>query len=193
MLILTFQRKELLGKIYSGSYSANIWKSAYAHSSIRFTKGYNKILKSISNKTELGLLPEDSCMWGWVSNPYTKLFFPKDSFVAIFMEIPESKLVYSDYDKFTDYIHGDSSNDDFILDDLTSVSEEGCIQCSFMSIKPENICLVTEIDTLPSLEGNVGEIYLKTLARIAWLDICNGLSVYSNEFYKEDCYRKLSI
>lgn len=133
MLVLTFQDKGVLRKLQKGCYFPSLMKSEYAHASVEFTMGYNKILNELS-KIDYSLLEGDSCLWAWVHSPadeMVQLLVSEDK-VAIYMDVDEKKVVFSDYDKYTNFVLGDSDDMDFILDDVEDIDIDGmCIQCSF--------------------------------------------------------------
>ena len=176
MLILTIQRKEICESILKGNYIPNIWESDYALLSNRFTKGYKKILNTLEDKTGRYLSDSESCYWGWVYNPYTKFFYPGEEYKAIFINVPESEIVFSDYDLYSDYVHEDSYNDNFILENLQGVKKSDCIQCSFLSCNPKNICLVSDLSSVDNLRGTIGDIYIKALIRDSWLELSRSAS-----------------
>lgn len=130
MLVLTFQKKELVDKILNKSYYVDLSKSTFAYNSIRFTRGYNKIIRSLKSK-EVDLLDTEGVLWGWVSNPSHEMVktYLNKGYVAMFIDIDPEKCVMSDYYKFSDYVVGDSSDNNFVLDKVKDIRM--CIQCSF--------------------------------------------------------------
>lgn len=167
MLVLTIQRKEILEKILNKTYHVNLWQSPFAYQSIRFTEGYNIILNKLQDKAGVPLLEGESCFWGWVKNPYIDFFaYDKDKYVALFVDIPKSQLVLSDYDKYTDYVLENSYDNDFILDSSKPLPE--CVQCSFLHLKPENIKLTVPLDMLNKDSKSVTEMYHLVSYRCIW-------------------------
>lgn len=155
MLVLTVQKYSILQQVYSKhGYFPNFEKSECAFLSPKYTKGYQEILKSLSDKTCKDYVKGvDSCMWGWVKEPFLG-FYPsnvgksqKDRLYAVFCNIPEEDMVLSDYDKFCDYIEGYSNRKDFVID---NIKDAECVQCSFWRLQPENIQIVMDIDNLKS-------------------------------------------
>ena len=140
MLVLTVQSYRNIQKIYNESYIPDLRKSRYAYLSTRYLRGYMYNIESLSKKTGIsyryGL---DSCMWGWVKNPYLPFYYNsgnipfKDRMYAVFFEIDESESVLSDYDKYCRYVENES-NENFFID---SVDQADCVQCCFWGINPE--------------------------------------------------------
>lgn len=130
MLVLTFQKKEIAQKIRNGSYHVSMSKSTFAYSSLRFTIGYKSMISSLQSKG-VELLPDEGVIWAWVSSPSKEMVknYLRKGYVALYIDIDPSKCVMSDYYKFSDYVTGDSTEKDYILDRVDSTKE--CIQCAF--------------------------------------------------------------
>lgn len=154
MMVLSVQEYPVVKGILDRSYSPNFIESSYACSSIRFTKAYFKILLELSKKTgrefRYGF---DSCMWGWVNVPFLPLH-RKNGFkgyskrkYAIFVEVPEQELVFSEYNLFCDYVNEQKDYDGFILDNFFYQFFDH-VQCSFWNIDPARIHLIVDIDCL---------------------------------------------
>lgn len=173
MLVLTIQRKEILEKILNNSYNVNIWKSPYAFQSVRFTEGYSIILDKLQEKIGAPMLEGESCYWGWIKNPYID-FFAKDAddYVALFVDVPENQMVFSDYDKYTDYVLEESTDKDFILTS-DKVRSSSCIQCSFWNLRPENIKLSVPLSMLNRDSKSVSEMYHLASYRCIWFYFSN--------------------
>lgn len=151
MLVLTVQSYRNIQKIYNESYIPDLRKSRYAYLSTRYLRGYMYNIESLSKKTGIGYrYGLDSCMWGWVKNPYLPFYYNsgnipfKDRMYAVFFELNESESVLSDYDKYCRYVENES-NENFFID---SVDQADCVQCCFWGINPKNIKLIVELDKL---------------------------------------------
>ena len=170
MLVLTIQKKEVIDKIYKGSYRVNMWKSEYAFASPRFTKGYNIIKSNLVRKTGSFMLTSDSCYWGWVCNPFYSFFDLKrmyNEYYAVFVDIPEEELVLSDYDKYTSFVLEESDSEDFMVEEVLP-GDTRCIQCSFKELNPEDIVFISDISILSDIEGDISSVYLKSALRLQW-------------------------
>ena len=162
MMVLTVQKYKFLQEIYRGGYIPNISKSPYAYLTPRYTKGYSTILSELSKKTGRYYIEGiDSCRWGWVRNPFLGFYnFNRgkkleDRLYAVFCNINEEDLVMSDYDKFMQYIDGDVSKPDFMLDDFVKGE---CIQCSFWNLSCKDIFLIVDLDNVKT--GNfISDMY----------------------------------
>lgn len=169
MLVLTIQRRDIVGKILNGTYHVNLWQSPYVYQSIRFTEGYNKILNELERKTKTSLIDGESCYWGWVKNPYIDFFnYNKDEYVALFVDIPKSEMVFSDYDKYTDYVLENSNETDFIVESITDSVPSDCVQCSFLSLDPSNIKLTVPLSMLNKGCKSVSDMYHAASCRYIW-------------------------
>lgn len=151
MLILTIQERSVVDAIKKGTYKPNFWKSKFSCMSVEFTKGYAKILSRLKEKTGAYLSDSDSCLWGWAKAPYIRFHTAtpdwKENSVAVFAEVPDSEVVLSDFDVFSEYVLGESDREDYILDNFPD-DENMCVQCSFLNIKPENILLEVDMSRL---------------------------------------------
>ena len=167
MLVLTIQRKDIVNKILNNTYHVNLWQSPYVYQSIKFTEGYNKILHELERKTKTPLMDGESCYWGWVKNPYIDFFnYDKNNYVALFVDIPKSQMIFSDYDKYTDYVLENSTEDDFILN--SSKDMPSCVQCSFLRLNPMNIKLTVPLDMLNKDCKSITEMYHAASYRYIW-------------------------
>lgn len=130
MLILTFQKRDIVSKILSGVYSVDLRKSEFAYSTVRFTKAYSIILKMLKKKNP-NMMVGEGCLWGWVSNPDENMVknYLNKGYVAMYVDVDKSKCVFSDYDMYTDYAQECTDNNKFILS--TTKNPSRCIQCSF--------------------------------------------------------------
>lgn len=152
MLVLTVQTRDVVERILSGEkYTPDFSKSTYAYLSPRFTKAYNKTLKELSRKTKkYYTMGVDSCIWGWVGKPFLDFYAIESGSknsgkYAVFCEIDEKDLVFSDYDKYSDYIEGYTDSLDFMV---SEVSNDACIQCAFWSLSKRNIVSIVELNSI---------------------------------------------
>lgn len=169
MLIMSVQKEKRLDSIISGTYKPNLYKSRYGCMSIRYTKGYNKIKRLLSKK--LGIVTETSTStyWGWAKCPYIKFHcnvnVAPEELVVLFLEIPESQCVLSDYDKYCDYVNEDSNSMDFILENINDKNAL-CVQANFLSIKKENILLTIPYESIAKYQEKgytISELYEKAI------------------------------
>ena len=155
MNILTVQRYKDIQRIYSSEgYKPDFAKSSYAYASRRYTRAYLEVLNKLSKKTGKDYLPGlDSCIWGWSNNPFLGFYESnkgkrlEDRRYAMFCSIPESDMVYSDYDKYCDFIEENTNDKNFFVDSPTGAE---CVQCCFWSLRPENINVIVDLDNIKS-------------------------------------------
>lgn len=171
MMVLTIQRYKHIQKMYRNSYIPDFSKSRFAYLSPRYTKCYKTILKQLAEKTDRYYIDGlDTCMWGWVRNAYldfyNKSLFPsnkylkkQDRYYAVFCDIPEDEMVLTDYDKYCDYLEGNTNSLDFFVKDF---SKSECIQCSFWDLSPDKIKLIIDVDNLKS-NNFINEIFNERL------------------------------
>lgn len=129
LLVLTFQKSSVAKSISEGIYHVELNKSPFAFSSLRFTMGYKRVLKALKEK--INILPDEGCIWGWVSSPSAEMVknYLRKGYVAMYIDVNPEKCVLSDYEKFTDYVVGDTQDNDFIKEDIKD--NKHCVQCSF--------------------------------------------------------------
>jgi len=168
MLVLTFQKKDIYDKILDGKYSVDFWKSPYAFLNTRFTEGYRKINKLVSNKLGLAESVKDACFWGWVQNPFLEFIKNPEDYVAIFVELPSKSMVFSLYDCFTDYCLENSENSDYIIS-KGNIKSNDCVQCSFKDLPRDSIRLAVDLNLLEGLNGSIESMYISTMLRVQWL------------------------
>lgn len=147
MLVLTFQKRQIANKIKERNYYVDLNKSNFSNSSFRFTLGYNKILKELRSKG-ITMAQNEGCIWGWVSNPSREIIknYIHMGYIAMFIDIDESKCVMSDYDVFNSYVQKESNDSQFIVS--YPKDNKHCIQCAFTI---DAIYGVRGIYTLPSI------------------------------------------
>lgn len=158
MLLMTVQKKEIVEKIREGNYKANFWKSDYSCISPRYTKGYMAIKSALEGKLNVSLSESCSPMWAWVGYPYLdfhRLSGGDSKMVAMFIDIPENQIVFSDYDKYCRYIYDEGNIEDFIIPSISGIdleSSETCIQASFLKIEPSQIILTVDFKNFRDVE-----------------------------------------
>lgn len=160
MLVLTVQKKAYAKDILQGVYQPDLWKSDFALLSTRFMRCYQRVLKRLDKKLSYSLSATDSCYWGWVTTPFYGMYGLREGYVAIFTEIEDSSIVLSDYDKYTDYVHGATNKMNFFVSGIEG-KQNKCIQASFRGIG--KIKLVVELDKIKDMKGNVQDVYYKLL------------------------------
>lgn len=149
MLVLTIQKKSIAQKIINGNYKADFWKSSFSCISPRFTSGYNICKNELENKLGKSFSEDFSPIWAWVGYPYIKFhtYLYEGDLVALFLDVPASEMVFSDYDKYCDYIYGESTDKDFMLgftDARNAGKRNRCVQACLESINPNNILLTVD-------------------------------------------------
>ena len=149
MLVLTFQDRDTIKKIKKNMYVPKLDNSSYAYNSIEFTMGYKKVLNELRKKDEF--LPEDeSCLWGWVFSPLEEmiLMLRGENKVAVYLDVDESKMVFSDYCVYTSFVLGESKDSDFIIKDIRgAMKQDKNIQCSFTPDAINRVLGVYKCDT----------------------------------------------
>lgn len=167
MLVLSFQKVNIAKKISNGLYKPTIAKSDFATSSVEFSIGYNKVLSSL-RELSTDYMRGDSCIWAWVSNPdelMTQVLISEDK-VAMYLDVEESKIVYSDYDKYTKFVQGESDDSNFIITDLDKAKADGiCIQCSFMLSAIKRVVAVYTCSSFMLYNEISRSMYYQTLCR----------------------------
>lgn len=163
MLVVSMQKYSIVQEILEGRYNPSFLESPYACMSAGYTECYRRVLDALSDRTGWEYLyGVESCMWGWVGVPYLPLhgknWFRRQSnkVYAIFAEIDEKAMVFSDYAKYCASAEGRGTGD-FILDR----PQGGVVQCSFWRIHPVDVLRVVDCDRL--VRGlNVQELYERT-------------------------------
>jgi len=130
MLILTFQKREVVSKILKGEYTVDLSKSPFAYSSVRFTKAYSIIINRLKKKNPYMSYGE-GCLWGWVANPDESMVknYLNKGYVAMYIDVDRTKCVLSDYDRYSDYALEESDDSRFVLEAANKVTTS--VQCSF--------------------------------------------------------------
>lgn len=172
MLVLTVQKESVVQMIKSGMYYPNFWLSEFSCMTTRFTEAYKYLRDALSKKIGKSYLESDFCMWGWVANPFVLFHTVQvdwQNMVALFLDIPEDGVVFSDYDMFTSYVWGESNDGSFVIEDFPEAMQEvdkRCVQCVFDTIRPSDI--VYEVNLGSLLEGRevdkaytVNDLYIK--------------------------------
>lgn len=144
MLILTIQDLKHIEMVYSTGYTPDPLKSEYIFLSTRYTKAYNLMMEKLYQKDPSGKV--ESFFWGWVKNPYLPFYKWKNlsNKVGVFLDIPEDKVVISDYDSYCEYL-------DEEVNELSLTGTQECLQGVFRRIRPCNIKSIVPADYLLSL------------------------------------------
>ena len=147
MLILSVQSFKHIQMVYSSGYTPDLYKSDYVFLSPRYMLAYNFMAKELYKKDSSGLY--NSFFWGWVKNPYLDFYrFKKTSdLVGVFIEIPDNRVVVSNYDEYCAYLEEE-------VDTLSLKSDGACLQGVFRKIKPAEIKSIIKLDTLLRLYRN---------------------------------------
>ena len=155
MLVLTIQKRSIAQKMMHGDYKANFWKSEYGCLSPRFTRGYATIKNELEEKIGVTLSESETPIWAWVGVPYIDFHkgVNEDDLVAMFLDIPSSEMVFSDYDKYCSYVEGETNSLDFMLNEsevLGKTKEGNCVQACINRVKPEQILLAVDYTNINS-------------------------------------------
>lgn len=165
MLVLTVQKYSVLRQVYSKEgYTPSFWKSTNAFLSPLYTKGYKIVLEELFWKTNAAFnFGEDSCIWGWVSNPFLGYYNNRvfdgqdDALYAVIVDVSEDDMVFTDYDKYVEYIEGESGDEGFFIDDAHAFGSK-CVQCSFLNITPSNIEGIAGLDCLVGCSDDMSSV-----------------------------------
>lgn len=159
MLVLTVQDDSVVQKLNEGKYKADFWKTRLGCLSPRFTKGYNLISKEIKRRVNRYC---EVPIFAWGGTPFIESIRCGKGKKVLFLEVPEEELVFSDYDKFCDYVYGISSDADFMLSKKKAkslVSRGYCVQVSTAYIKPEWVVSTVDFSLIGKFEGTVDDCY----------------------------------
>lgn len=169
MFLMTVQNEKVVKEIMKSKYKPCFWESKFAFQSERFLSAYNLIIEELHKKLkkQKGKTKYDSCMWGWVNKPFIDFHLKhlgkksNKKLYAIFCNIPEKKMVFSDFDKYSDYLDG-KTVDSFMVENFES-GDTRCLQCSFEYLLPENISTIIDVEDLKGLEkDSLDEMWMKT-------------------------------
>lgn len=161
MLILSIQEYKHVQMVYSTGYTPNILYSEYVYLSPRYTEAYMKMAEELFKKDGTG--DPLSFFWGWVKNPYLDFYALKGirNKVGLFIEVPENRVVVSDYDMYCAYLDEEVSH-------LTLENHGQCLQGVFKKISPSNIISVVDLKDLMKLyrKGHTSLSELYNLSRV---------------------------
>lgn len=159
MLVLTIQDKLVLQMIESGKYKADFWKSKFSCLSPKFTKGYMFLRSELLRATGKSC---DTPIFAWGGTPFIDLVKGSEDKKALFLEVPESELIFSDYDRFCDFVYGTTETVDFILPKKKAkekIKRGYCIQVCMPYIKPEWVLSSVDFSLIDKFEGTVDDCY----------------------------------
>lgn len=157
MLVLTIQDSVVAQKMKDGRYEADFWKSKFGCASARFTRGYKELSKALYEQSG------NSCevpIFAWGGSPFIESVWDTRDKKAVFLEVPDRLLVYSDYDLFCDYVHGNSSKLDFMLPRKKAkdrIKRGYCVQVCLPYVMPEWIVSVVDFSMLKNYKGTVSD------------------------------------
>lgn len=159
MLVLTVQDNSVVQMLNEGKYKADFWKTRLGCLSPRFTKGYNLIRKELRNRVNRSC---ESPIFAWGGTPFIESVRCGKNKQVLFLEVPENELVFSDYDKFCDYVYGISDDADFMLSSRRAknlINRGYCVQVSMAYIKPEWVVSTVDFNIVNNFEGTVDDCY----------------------------------
>lgn len=164
MLVLTIQEKSIAQRIAMGGYKANFWESKYSCISPSFTQGYNICKRELEVKLGRNLSEDFSPIWAWVGAPYIEFhtYLNEGDLVALFLDIPASEMVFSDYDKYCNFIYGDTKDTDFMVGYIDAKKTEKstkCIQACLEVIKPSQIVQTVDFVRLDGEHKTIENFY----------------------------------
>ena len=172
MLILSVQYKKHIQMVYSSGYTPDANRSEYIHLSPQYSFAYNTMASRLYEKDKEGNY--NSFWWGWVKNPYLDFYRLKGvrSRVGVFLNIPDDKVIVSDYDLYCDFLEERTKS-------LHLVDEGDCLQGVFRSINPNNILSVVELKDLIGFYDQ-GVRSVKSLYSLSYSkDISSYMDVFS--------------
>lgn len=154
MLVLTIQDIKNAEMLYTTGYTPNLLKSEYPFLAPRYARGYDFMMKKLYEKDPFGKV--ESFYWGWVKNPYLPFhrFKHIENKVGIFLDVPPSKIVISDYDKYCEYLEDETP-------ELVLEGDNDCLQGVFRRIQIQNIRSVIPAKNLLQLYDNGIEDIMK--------------------------------
>lgn len=160
MLVLTIQDKKVADMMRGGKYVADFWKSRFSCASPRFTRGYSFLKRKLC--VEKGNWCECP-VFGWCGIPFIESIRDNRDKKLVFLEVPDEYLSFSDYDKFSDYVVGDSDRVDFFLSAEEAgrrIKIDSCVQVTMSFTKPEWVVGVFDFEYSRGFEGSVGDFYM---------------------------------
>lgn len=157
MVVLTVQRKAVARKIFQGSYKSDFLKSDIVYLGGRYLSEYSKFNRSLNMICNR---PRDDreLYWGWVYNPFMDFFYNPEEYMGIFLEVPDERVILSDYDIYTGFCNEDSDFSDYIVTSDKDMPRGSCIQCTFKDFSPENILKVVPFTALKGMRGTAEDI-----------------------------------
>lgn len=159
MLVLTIQDERVADMMRGGRYKADFWKARFSCLSPRFTRGYEILRKKLMSSKGIWC---ECPIFGWCGTPFIESIRDSREKKLVFLEIPNEYMVFSDYDKFSDYVVGDSDKVDFLLTEDEAkgrVYRGSCVQVAMGYVKPEWVVGVFDFEYSKNFEGTVGDFY----------------------------------
>lgn len=146
MRVVTFQKTKRLIEILKGAYTPKVYKSSFVGLGGRFKEGYDFM------SSKLGVDGKnDSYYWVWVKNPFLGFYrskeFVEDGYVCMLLDVEDSRVLLSDYDKYQSLVQEDSTDD---FSTCLNIEDEAwtCVQGVISDIKAEDIIAVCPLDCI---------------------------------------------
>ena len=146
MLVLSFQKEFVLERIFNGGYKAKMGRSEFCRMSERFYKGYRKVKDELSKVSDMA--EWESPVWAWIGEPVVGSWA---NGVAVFADVPANEMVFSDYERYCEYIESEDENLNFMLPYEEAVKEAcggSCVQACFAGLNPERVVAVMGVDEI---------------------------------------------
>lgn len=147
MLVQTVQKSTYLNEILKGSYMPIFSKSLGNMDEVT-KKAYESMISELLKKDPKKLPNDRSCYWGWVKNPvWVNHAFNSisNNLVLIEVDIPEDKLLLSDFDKWNDKFINGSDINPFI--EVKDIKESDRVQAVFWDIPLSSIKKISSFNT----------------------------------------------
>lgn len=174
MLVLTVQDEMVVKALKRGRYKADFWKSRFSCTSPQFTKGYMLLKGCLKSETGCDC---DIPIFAWGGSPFIEASaFDERKTKAIFLDVPEKYLIYSDYDKFNDFVQ-EGISDGFLLTKKRAkerIRRGYCVQVCLPWIDPSWVVSVVDYQMVKGLKGTVDDYarYSKLLGTYFELSKC---------------------
>lgn len=103
MLVLSFQKAFVLERVFNGGYRAKMGRSEFCRMSERFYRGYRRVKEELVKVADMEVW--ESPIWAWVGEP---VMGGLQGEVAVFVDVSVGEMVFSDYERYCDYVKGES-------------------------------------------------------------------------------------
>lgn len=127
MLAVTVQRYDHL---VDREYRPSFLRSHFVSETGEFLENYHVMLDKLSQQTDQKyIFGVDSCYWLWVDNPFFDFHsWRAGNYYVCILNIPDSAVVLSDYDKWTNCNNVGSTNIINCFVDSSAIGKGNCIQ-----------------------------------------------------------------